>query len=70
MIKKFQKDGESILLQAVKLVMAAAQDNLDRDFIRTEPVTDALLEQFGIKKPGLKGATVVVPSVASVGSAG
>jgi hypothetical protein len=56
MIKRFQKDWESILLEAVNRVITAAQGNLDRDYIRTEPVTDALLDQFGIKKPGSKAA--------------
>jgi len=70
MIKKFQKDWEAILLEAVKRVAVAAKDNLDRDYIRTEPVTDALLEQFGIKKPGPKGATIVVPGAATTGKVG
>lgn len=34
MIKRFQKDWESILLEAVKRVIKAAQGNLDRDYIR------------------------------------
>jgi hypothetical protein len=49
MIKAFLKDWEKILAEAVKRVMAAAKGNLDRDYIRTEPGTEALLEQFGYK---------------------
>lgn len=70
MIKRFQKDWESVLLEAVTRVATASKGNLDRDYIRTEPVTDALLEQFGIKKPGPKGATVIVPGASAVGTAG
>jgi hypothetical protein len=69
MIKTFHKDWEKILIEAVERVKKAANDNLDRDYVRTEPVTEALLESFGYKKPGPKAATIMVPGVTATGIA-
>lgn len=60
MLALFRKDGEGILLKAVDRVIAVSKGNLHRDFIRTEPVTDAVLESFGHKKPGLKATAALV----------
>lgn len=42
------KDADGILLKAAETVRTVAQGNLDRDNIRTEKMTEALLSHFGI----------------------
>jgi hypothetical protein len=69
MIKTFHKDWEKILVEAAERVKKAANNNLDRDYIRTEPVTESLLENFGFKKPSPKGSTIAVPGVSAIGGA-
>jgi hypothetical protein len=49
------KDGDNLLLQAVEIVERVAAGKLDRDSIRTEGVTDAILAEFDIFKHGPRG---------------
>lgn len=46
------KDGDAILIEAAEVVAKAVGDSNDRDAVRTEGATDAVLKAFGIVKPG------------------
>lgn len=57
MMNRFWNDWEAILVAAAEEVRKVAKGNFDRDYIRTEPITEAILEAFGHKKPGPKSVT-------------
>jgi hypothetical protein len=49
MIKKISATSEDVLLMASDVVFNIVKGNLDRDYVRTEPVTNAILAKFGHK---------------------
>lgn len=52
--EKLWADGDAIFMKAVELVGKVAGGDLGRDSIRTEPMTERILAEFGIFKPGQK----------------
>lgn len=52
MIEQLQHDADDILTRAVEVVNEATGKNLDRDYVRTQPVTNAILKAFGQAEAG------------------
>jgi hypothetical protein len=65
-------DGEAILTKAAEVVEKVTGGKLDRDTIRTEGVTEAVLAEYGITRPGPPKAEKVdsAPAPESDGSEG
>jgi hypothetical protein len=51
MMKQLWTDADGILVAAVEIVDRASEGSLNRDHIRTQPVTNAILEGFGRGRP-------------------
>jgi hypothetical protein len=49
MTKKITATSEDVMLMASDVVFSVVKGNLDRDYVRTEPVTNAILAKFGHK---------------------
>jgi hypothetical protein len=48
MMKQIWRDADGLLLKAVDVVDRATNGDLNRDHIRTERVTEAILTRFGV----------------------
>jgi hypothetical protein len=49
MIQKLWSEADTILAKAIAVVDKVAAGNWDRDHIRTQPMTDRILDHFGLK---------------------
>lgn len=52
MMERLWKDADTLLVNAAEKFREIVNDKLDRDYIHTQRVTDAILEAFGQKRPG------------------
>lgn len=52
MIQRLWKEADEILIKAIDVVDKVAEGNWDRDHIRTQPITDKIFAQFGLKGGG------------------
>jgi hypothetical protein len=53
MMERLWKDADTILTNATDRLNQIVNGNLDRDYIHTQPVTDAILDAFGQKNLGI-----------------
>ncbi|CAN7655652.1 AIPR family protein [Bosea sp. LjRoot90] len=51
-MEQLWKDGDAILVEAAEIVAKAVGDANDRDAVRTEGATDAVLKAFGVVRAG------------------